>query len=473
MATTNTTTDPFLPQDSGLDLTSNGFLLWGSALVFIMTPGLGLFYSGLSRAKNALTMIMLCMVAMSVVSLQWVIWGYSLAFSEYDINGWGSSFIGDLSHGGLTGVGFDALRVAPAISSITFCLYQMQFATITAALIFGSVAERVRMVPVMIFVFIWTTVVYDPIAYWTWSYRGWIRNLDCLDTTGTSAPCGRGGLDFAGGGPVHIASGFAGLAFCIILGKRRRVGQEEFKPHNLVNVFLGTALLWFGWYGFNGGSAAAGTARATMAAAVTHIATAAGSLSWPLWDYMWTGKLSGLAFCSGAVAALVAITPASGYVAPWAAIIIGATAGVVCNISCRVKGFFGFDDSLDAWGVHGVGGFLGNILTGIFAQKWIAALDTTVINGGWVDGFYKQVGYQFAGSTAIAAYSFVLSYIILFGINMIPGLHLRPVEDDELLGGDLGEMGEVAYELVSTIAGAEMSFNEVVVAGESEKALVA
>ncbi|KAJ3135185.1 hypothetical protein HK101_004267 [Irineochytrium annulatum] len=451
--------DPGAPSYSGLDLNSNGFMLWGAALVFIMTPGLGFFYSGMTRSKNALSMIMLCMCAMCVVTIQWVMFGFSLSFSEWDngVNGTGSNFIGNFDHAGLKGVGANSLPLtAPAISSVVFMIYQMQFATITAALIFGSVAERVRILPSMIFVFIWTTVIYDPVAYWTWSWRGWIHNLACISTTtsgmGNPGPCGTGGLDFAGGGPVHIASGFAGLAFCIVLGKRRRVGLEEFKPHNLANVFLGTALLWFGWFAFNGGSALAGTARAGMAGAVTHIATASGALAWPLWDYMWSRKMSGLGFCSGAVAALVAITPASGFVAPWAAIVIGVTAGIVCNVSCRIKGFFGFDDSLDAWGVHGVGGFLGNILTGIFAQRWVAGLDETgTMAGGWVDGNFKQVGYQLAGSSAIAAYSFVGSFLILSVINLIPGLHLRPTEDEEILGGDLGEMGEVAYELVSSV----------------------
>jgi Amt family ammonium transporter len=378
-----------------------------------------------------------------------------LAFSEWDTapGGTGSNFIGNFQYAGLSGIGFDSLsKTAPAISGITYVLYQLQFATITAAIIFGSVAERVRIIPSMLFVFIWTTLVYDPAAYWTWAWRGWMRNMDCISTTTGDAPCGIGGLDFAGGGPVHIASGFAGLAFCIILGKRRRVGEEEFNPNSLVNVFIGTAFIWFGWFAFNGGSAAAGTARASMASAVTQIAAASGSLTWPLWDYIWTGKMSGLGFCSGAVSALVAITPASGYVAPWAAIVLGGTAGIVCNMSCRVKGFFGFDDALDAFGLHGIGGFYGNVLTGVFASKWVASLDaTTTVMGGWIEGNFKQILYQLGGSSVIAAYSFVLSFVILYTINKIPGLHLRPLEDDELLGGDLGEMGEVAYELVSGV----------------------
>ncbi|KAI8854585.1 ammonium transporter AmtB-like domain-containing protein [Chytridium lagenaria] len=406
-----------------------------AGFVFIMTPGVGFFYSGMTRAKNALTMIMLCMLAGCVVSLQWVAYGFSISFFEYSTdatdaelgttNTGGSNFIGNLKYAGLSNIGSTALiKTAPAVSSINFALYQMQFAMVTAALIFGSVAERIRVVPAMIFILLWTTFVYDFAAYWTWAWRGWLRNLDCVGASTGDAPCLFGSIDFAGGGPVHVASGFAGLAFCLVLGKRRRVGQEEFKPHNLVNVFLGTALLWYGWYGFNGGSALAGTSRAGMAALVTHVAAAAGGISWPMFDYFFSGKVSGLGFCSGVVSALVAVTPASGFVAPWAGIVIGFTAGIVCNLACRVKGLFGFDDSLDAWGVHGVG--------------VVADLDGGIIQGGAIDGNWKQIGYQFAGSFAIAGYSFVFTYLVL--------------TDDEILGGDLGEMGEVAYELVSTIS---------------------
>ncbi|KAI9356778.1 ammonium transporter AmtB-like domain-containing protein, partial [Zopfochytrium polystomum] len=454
MATTNATLDPFLPTAGGLDQTSNGFLLWGAALVFIMTPGLGLFYSGMSRSKNALTMIMLCMTAMCVVSLQWVLFGFSLTFGEGDLTGKGSVLIGNLQHYGLTGVGFDAFRIAPAVSAIALCIYQMQFATITAALIFGSVAERVRVVPSMVFVFLWTTLAYDPIAYWTWSLRGWIRNFSCINSgtdLANGPPCGTGGLDFAGGGPVHIASGFAGLAFCLVLGRRRREPQEEFRPHNLVNVFLGASLLWFGWFAFNGGSALAGTTRAVMAGTVTHIATVSGALAWPIADSFLSRRMSGLGFCSGAIAALVSITPAAGFVAPWAAVIIGASAGVVCNFACRIKGYLGFDDSLDAWGVHGVGGFLGLFLTGVLSQKWIPTLDgtnsaaATPVLGGAVDGHPVQIAWQLAGGAAIAGWSFTVAFVLLSVINMIPGLHLRPTEDEEIQGGDLAEMGEVAY----------------------------
>ncbi|KAJ3102481.1 hypothetical protein HDU96_009614 [Phlyctochytrium bullatum] len=457
-------TDPGAPTAAGLDLNSNGFMTSMAVFVFIMVPGLGFFYSGMTRAKNALSMILLSMMAMCVVTVQWFMFGFSLAFSEHAVDGKGSTFIGNFDYAFLRGVGWTSLtKTGPTISNVVFAFYQLQFATITAALIFGSVAERIRLRSAVIFTFFWTTFVYDFAAYWTWGWRGWIKNMACVsdassllitDSFGTilSGPCGNGGLDFAGGGPVHIASGFAGLAFSLVLGQRRRVGNEEFKPHNLVNVFLGTALLWFGWYGFNGGSANAGTARAAMAALVTQLATVCGAISWPTLDWFVSGKFSGLGFCSGAVAALVAITPCSGYVAPWAAVVVGTIAGVVCNLGCRIKGYLGYDDSLDVFGIHGVGGFIGNLLCGIFAQKSIASLDNSVILGGWIDGNYKQLGYQLAGSAAIAAYSFVLTYVFLTLLNAIPGLSLRMDPAEEVLGSDLAEMGEVAYELISTVA---------------------
>ncbi|KAJ3079052.1 hypothetical protein HK102_004062 [Quaeritorhiza haematococci] len=420
---------------------STAFIILSGALVMIMAPGLGFFYSGMARAKNALSLIMICFLAMSVISLQWTLFGFSLAFSES-----GSAFIGNFAHAGLTNIGAQALpKTVAGLSSVAFVFYQMQFATLTPAIIFGSVAERIRLIPAMIFIFLWGTFVYDFAAYWTWSYRGWLRNISCLSA---EEPCLIGGFDFAGGGPVHIASGFAGLAYCIFVGKRRRTAAEEFRPHNMSYVFLGTGLLWFGWIGFNGGSALTATPRAAMSSLVTFIAAGCGGLGWSLYEYIHTKKLSGLAYCSGVVAGLVAITPAAGFVAPWAAIAIGFSGGIVCCMGTRVKLLFGFDDSLDGWGVHGVGGMWGAIVTGFFSQKWIGLLDGTAINGGWVEGNFVQMGYQVAGAVAIAVWSFVISYALLFLINLVPGLSIRSSEEDELKGGDLGEMGEVAYELV-------------------------
>ncbi|KAJ1565145.1 hypothetical protein HK096_004334, partial [Nowakowskiella sp. JEL0078] len=304
---------------------STGFLIVSSALVFLMIPGIGFFYSGMSRSKNALSLLMMSMLCLAIVMIQWALFGFSLTFSET-----GGAFIGNCQFCGLISVGKNAmLLTAPAVPSIVFSLYQMMFAAITPAIIFGSSAERFKLLPSMLFVVIWATIVYDPVAYWTWSARGWLRNISCLETIAlSSTPCQLGSLDFAGGGPVHVCSGFSGLAFAMVLGRRRRSRSEVFRPHNMTLVFLGTAMLWFGWYGFNAGSALNATARAGMAAMVTSLATAAGALAWCLWDMIFSGHISGLGFCSGAVAALVAITPASGYVAPWAAIIIGIAAGI-------------------------------------------------------------------------------------------------------------------------------------------------
>jgi len=433
---------------------------------------------------------MLCMGAMCVVSIQWVLFGYSLCFSEWDTDGSGSVFIGDAKYFGLKNVNqVPLLKTAPTVSGITFSIYQMQFATITAALIFGSIVERVRFLPSMLFVFVWTTLIYDPIAYWTWSWRGWIHNLSCLNTAGGDTPCGTGGIDFAGGGPVHMASGFAGLAFCLYLGRRitekpddakksskegsvksSAMGAHDFQPHHVVNIMIGTALLWFGWFAFNGGSALAGSARAGMAAACTHIATATAAMTWPLMDYLIgsfirmkarsqlkkagntddeieSAKFSAIGFCSGAVAGLVAITPAAGFVEPWAAIAIGFLAAVICNLCCHIKIFFGFDDTLDAWAVHGVGGFLGSILTGVFSQAVVPInLDaTTTVLGGWVDGNWRQVLWQLEGSLAIMAYAFVGTFILVFIIDHIPGCKLRMTPKEEWAGGDKSEMGDVAF----------------------------
>jgi Amt family ammonium transporter len=279
----------------------------------------GLLYSGFSRSHHALSIILICCLCYAVVSIQWVIWGFSLGFSETST----SPFIGNLDWAGLEDVSWNGLPLtAPAIPAIAFSLFQLQFATVTVALIFGSVIERIRIAPSLLFMFVWTTVVYDPIAYWTWSAHGWIRNLDCLDTIGAGkTPCLVGGLDFAGGGPVHIASGTTALAFCIFLGRRKNPPgvDAEFKAHSVTNIFLGTALLWMGWFGFNVGSALAATSRAANAAIVTTIAAPASALAWSGVDYFHHArKFSSIAFCSGAIAGLVGITPASGFVnAAW------------------------------------------------------------------------------------------------------------------------------------------------------------
>ncbi|OQV25209.1 Ammonium transporter 1 [Hypsibius exemplaris] len=441
---TTTVGGPVMPVDTGSP--STGFLLWASSLVFLMTPGLALFYSGLSRYNSALSLMMLCMMAMAVVCVQWFLFGFSLSFSES-----AGPFIGDLNMAAINTLGSHAFpNTAPQVPSIAFMLYQMQFAGITAALVFGSVPERTRFVPAMVFVFIWTTFVYDVVAYWTWADHGFLRNLNCLGSpTYQSAPCFAGAYDFAGGGPVHICAGFSGLAYLVVLGKRKLIHAEH---HNMVNVMFGTGILWFGWFAFNGGSAGAANTRAAMASTVTTLAAASGGISWVAVDYYSTRKMSAFSFCSGIVAGLVAITPGSGYVAPWAAIVIGITVAIVCNACCRLKKRLGIDDSFDAGSLHGAGGFVGNIVTGIFAQKWVAKLDGTDIDGGLIEGNWIQIFFQLVGSAAIAVWAFLVSYIILFIINKIPGLHLRQSEADEALGGDQAEMGEAGYMLSSDSA---------------------
>jgi Amt family ammonium transporter len=270
-----------------------------------------------------------------------------------------------------------------------------------------------------------------------------------LSTTSLAqTPCAVGVLDFAGGGPVEITSGASALAFCLIVGKRRYFSHEPFQAHNMLNVFLGTALLWFGWFGFNAGSAIGATPRAGMAALNTTLAASAASISWTLLDYSRTKKLSGLGFCSGVLAGLVAITPGCGFVAPWAAIIIGFIGGAVSNYGCRVKEMLGYDDSLDAFGIHGIVGFFGMIMTGVFASKSIAALDGTVIPGGAVDGNWIQVWYQTAAALSCLVYAFFGTLLLAYTIDKIPGMNLRFAESHEVIGGDSHEMGEVAYEMI-------------------------
>ncbi|GAU89698.1 hypothetical protein RvY_02215 [Ramazzottius varieornatus] len=439
---TSTTTAPtiFLPVDPGT--ASITLLLWGSALVFVMTPGLAFFYSGLSKFSSALSLMMVCMMAMAIVVIQFFLFGFSLAFSPT-----GSPFIGDFNYGALDGLGTHSFpHTAPAVPALVFMLYQMQFAGITAALVFGSVPERARFVPAMVFVFLWTTLVYDFVAYWTWADHGFIRNIACLGADDYyENPCYTGAYDFAGGGPVHIVAGFSGLAYLVVLGKRKLIHAEH---HNLVNMMFGTGILWFGWFAFNGGSAGAATPRAVMASTVTTISAASGGMAWVLLDYKGTKKLSAFSFCSGVVAGLVGITPASGFVAPWSACVIGVVVSIGCNGFCRLKKRLGIDDSFDAGSLHGAGGFLGNVMTGIFAQKWIGQLDGTDMAGGLIEGNWVQLVYQIGASAVIAAWAFFVSFALLFVINKIPGLHLRQSEEDELRGGDLAEMGEVGYILL-------------------------
>jgi len=372
------------------------------------------------------------MLAYSVVALQFILFGYSLCFSEQAT----SRFIGDFKFAGLDSVGLESLPLtAPAIPAIVFAIFQMQFSTITAALIFGSVVERIRLLPCLVFAFVWATIVYDPIVYWIWGARGWLKTL--------------GVLDFAGGGPIEICSGASGLALSLIVGQRRKRSSA----HNLVNVNIATGLLWFGWFGFNAGSALGANPRAAMAAMNTILAPAAGSLAWVLYDYARSKKITSLGYCSGCLAGLVAITPGCGFVAPWAAVVIGTTGGLLSNFLCYIKTYVGYDDSMDVFGIHGGVGFVGLILTGVFASSWVINLDGTVLAGGAIEGNWSLVGYQTLAAVVCFAWAFFVTLLLAFLFSKVSFLSLRSTDGDECDGMDQTMMGEVAYQFVPSSPG--------------------
>ncbi|KAF9171850.1 hypothetical protein BGX20_006805 [Mortierella sp. AD010] len=420
----STTSEPLIgPQYEPGDI---AWTLASTALVWLMIPGIGYFYSGMARSKNALSLIMLSCCSIAVVTFQWFLFGYSLAFSKT-----GSKIIGNFDNAFLRNVLDQPSVGSSKIPDIVFMIFQCMFAALTPALAVGAAAERGRILPTLVFIFLWTTFVYDFIACWTWSANGWSFVM--------------GGLDFAGGTPVHISSGGAALAYAIVLG-RRSGDHKDFRPHSMSNVVIGTCFIWFGWFGFNGGSALSANLRAAMACVVTNLAASVGGITWVLLDYRHERKLSVLGFCSGAVAGLVAITPGSGFVSPASSVAIGFLGALACNMAVRIKHHLKYDDAFDVFAVHGVGGVVGNLLTGIFAQKWVAALDgVTVIDGGWLDGHWIQLAYQLADSAAGLSWSFTVTFLILFIMNKIPGLTLRVDADREHRGLDIAELGEMAY----------------------------
>ncbi|KAJ9123589.1 hypothetical protein QFC24_003805 [Naganishia onofrii] len=409
-----------------------GFMLICTALVWLMIPGVGLLYSGLLRRKNALSMLHLSLAGIAVGSFQWFFWGYSLAFSDG-----ASPFIGDLKYFALRGV-LEAPSIGSSrIPALLFCLYQCMFACITVVLAVGGFAERGRIGPILLFMFCWMTVVYCPIACWTWNAAGWSFIL--------------GGLDYAGGSPVHISSGTASLAIALYLGKRRGYGTQQlaYKPHNTFFVILGTAFLWFGWFGFNGGSGLGANLRAVMAMVVTNLAASVGGLTWMIMDWRLERKWSAIGFCSGAISGLVGITPASGYVGAPAAVAIGFVTAFFCNLSTRLKFVLRVDDALDVFATHGIGGIWGCILTGLFAQASVAGLDGTVIPGGWIDHHYIQLGYQLADCTTACAYSFVVTTALCWMFHFIPFLRLKTTEEEEIVGIDDAFLGEFTNDYIA------------------------
>ncbi|MGE5253288.1 MAG: ammonium transporter [Planctomycetaceae bacterium] len=404
-----------------IDTGDTAWMLVSAALVLLMTPGLALFYGGMVRTKNVLGTIMHSFIIIALVTVQWVLCGYSLAFGP-DIGG----VIGSLSWFGLNGVGLDPYPdYAATVPHQAFMIYQAMFAIITPALITGAIAERMKFSTFVVFTLLWTTLVYDPIAHWVWGVGGWIRSM--------------GALDFAGGTVVHISSGISALAAALLVGKRKGFGRDPMGPHNLPMTITGAAILWFGWFGFNAGSAIAAGKLSTSAFVVTHIATAAAALSWAAAEWVYRGKPTTLGVASGAVAGLVAITPASGFVGPISALIIGLAAGILCYMGVMGKNRLGYDDSLDVVGVHGVGGTWGALATGLFATK---AINDAGANGLFF-GNPGLFGVQVLAVLVTWVYAFVVTLVLLKVLDWTMGL--RVSEEEEEMGLDLSQHSEVGY----------------------------
>lgn len=409
------------------------YIIVASAMVLVMIPGLGFLYSGLARRKSALSMIFACMASFSVITFQWYFWGYSLGFSQSSTNG----FIGDLGRFGLMNTLAAPSPGSPLIPELLYAFYQMQFCATTAAIIMGAVAERGRLIPAMIFIFCWATLVYCPLAWWAWGFNGWAYSW--------------GVMDYAGGGPVEIGSGLSALAYSWILGRRQEKMMLNFRPHNVSMIVLGTVFLWFGWLGFNGGSAFGANLRAVMACWNSNLTAMTAAISWTILDWRLAKKWSMVGWCSGTIAGLVAATPASGYIPPWASVALGVTTGIVTNLATKIKYWIKIDDSMDVFAEHGIAGMIGLFFNGLFGATYIIGLDgvnTGLIPGGWIEQRWIQLGQQVAYIVACTVYAFGVSAAIAFIINKIPGLHLRASDEAELLGMDDDQLGEFAYDYV-------------------------
>ena len=397
------------------------WLLVSAALVMLMTPGLAMFYGGMVRRKNILGTIMQSFILIAVISIEWMLVGYSFAFGP-DLGG----IIGDLSWFGLNGVGALPFKgYAATVPHQAVMSYQMMFAVITPALISGAFAERFKFSAYLVFTLLWALVVYNPVAHWMWGIGGWLRNL--------------GALDFAGGTVVHLTAGVSALAAVFVIGKRKGYGHDNLAPHDLPMTVLGAAILWFGWFGFNAGSALAADGLSSSAFVATHMSAAGATVSWMLTEWYHRGKPTVLGAASGCIAGLGTITPASGFVTPPAALAIGLVAGVVCYAAVMLKVTFRYDDSLDVVGVHGVGGILGMLATGLFA--------TVAVNAGGSNGLFhgnpKQLAVQALAAGVILVYSFVATYGILKILDKTMGL--RVTDEEEVMGLDLSQHGEAGY----------------------------
>ena len=421
-----TTSGSVIPAPAGVDAADTAWMLVCSALVMLMTPGLGLFYAGMVRRKNVLATFQQSFIMLGIIAVQWVLFGYSLAFGKDILGG----FVGGFDHVGLNGVGVEPGDYGSTIPQLLFMAYQGMFAIITPALISGAFAERMKFSSYVIFSLLWATLVYDPVAHWVWG-GGWIGEM--------------GAIDFAGGLVVHVISGVAALCCVLVMGKRKGLGEEEMHPHNLTMTALGTALLWFGWFGFNAGSAFAASESAVLAFVNTNVAAAAATVSWSLIEYLHKGKATVLGTCTGAVAGLVAITPCAGFISPMSSILVGALVPLLCYGAILLKGKLGYDDSLDVFGVHGVGGAFGAVAVGLFASSaWTAVSGVSDSPGGLLtEGSSSLLLKQLISLVSAAAYSFAVTFVLLKGIDLVIGL--RVTTEEEEIGLDLTQHGERGY----------------------------
>ena len=396
----------------GPDTGDTAWMLVSSALVLVMLPGLALFYGGMVRSKNVLSTSMHTFTVMAIIGVQWIVIGYSLAF------GGSGAIIGGLDNMFLSGITPDSL--SGTIPTYVFVMFQGMFAIITPALISGAVAERMKFSTYCVFILLWSTLVYDPLCHWVWGEGGWLLEL--------------GALDFAGGTVVHLSSGISALVIALLLGKRIGYPMERMTPHNLPMTLLGAGLLWFGWFGFNAGSALSSGGSAALAFTTTQTAAAAGALMWILIEWFHAGKPSALGAASGIVAGLVVITPAAGFVTPGWALLMGLTAGGICYVGVMMKHRLGYDDSLDAFGVHGVGGAWGAIATGIFASVGATGL---------IGGNFQQLMVQLVGVVAAGAYAVIVTLVLVFVLGKVMGLRVE--KDDERMGLDQSSHSETGY----------------------------
>ncbi|MFE7570553.1 ammonium transporter [Streptomyces sp. NPDC057539] len=410
------------------------FVLISAALVMLMTPGLAFFYGGMVRVKSALNMLMMSLISLGIVSVLWVLYGYSLTFGD-DI---GAGLLGNFDHIGLKGITVDTLTGGnEGIPVFAFALFQLMFAVLTPALMSGALADRVKFSAWALFIALWVSVVYFPIAHWVWQSDGWLFKL--------------GVIDFAGGTAVHINAGVGALAAVLVVGKRIGFKKDPMRPHSLPLVVLGAALLWFGWFGFNAGSALAANGTAALMAFNTQIATGAAMLGWLIYERVRHGAFTTLGAASGAVAGLVAITPSGAAVNPFGALLIGVVAGAVCSWAVSLKFKLGYDDSLDVVGVHLVGGVIGTLLVGVLATGGVGGL--------------SQLGKQAVGAFAVMAYSFVVSWILAKIVDVTIGF--RASEDDETSGVDMAYHAESAYDF-SAVGGSPSGRSSVAAASQDE-----